>query len=133
MTRTATRADRRVLAPAGMSGGRRTFSAFAGCGVRVAAPGATRANWKHPVRSLLVFVAVLGLAGAVAAVVLLYVLLRLSTNPEPLPSRRTAESWLWGGLVGLVGLACVALALWSAYHGLMDGTPLPAPDPGGAS
>jgi hypothetical protein len=73
------------------------------------------------------------LAGAIAAVVVLYVLLRLSSNPEPLPSRWTGESWLWGGLVGLVGLACVGLALWSAYHGLMDGTPLPAPDPGGAS
>jgi hypothetical protein len=73
------------------------------------------------------------LAGSIAGAALLYVLLRLSTNPERLPSTRTAESWLWGSLVGALLLASVALALWSAYHGLMEGTPLPAPLAGGAS
>lgn len=67
------------------------------------------------------------LAGAIAAGVLLYALLRLSTDPEPLPSRWTRESWLWGAVILAVGLACVGLALLSAYDGLMQGTPLPPP------
>jgi hypothetical protein len=72
-------------------------------------------------------------AGVIAGGTLLFVLLRLSTDPEPLPSRWTRESWVWGGLVGALALASVGLALWSAYHGLLDGPTLPAPLTGGAS
>ena len=36
-------------------------------------------------------------------------------------------------LIGVLALASVALALWSAYHGLLDGPALPAPLVGGAS
>ena len=72
-------------------------------------------------------------AGAVAAAVLGYVLLRLSTNPEQLPRERTTESWVWGGLVGLLAVACVALAVWSTWHGLLDAPGLPPPLAGGSS
>lgn len=72
-------------------------------------------------------------AGVVGSAVLLYVLLRLSADPEPLPSRWTRESWLWGGLICAVALVTVTLALLSTYHGLLQGTPLPAPLAGGGS
>jgi hypothetical protein len=73
-------------------------------------------------------------AGAVGAAVLLYVLLRLSTNPEALPRPdRSRESWVWAGLVSVLVLASVALAIWSTWHGLLDFAPLPAPLVGGAS
>ena len=72
-------------------------------------------------------------AGAVAAAVLLVVLLRLSTDPEPLPGHRSGESWAWGALLGFLAVATVGLAVWSAYHGLLDGPALPDPLAGGAS
>ena len=72
--------------------------------------------------------------GAVGAAVLLLVLVRLSTNPDPLQRRRrTGESWLWGGVVAALAVVTVALALWSAWHGLMDGPTLPPPLAGGGS
>ena len=67
-------------------------------------------------------------AGAVGAAVLLYVLLRLSTDPEPLPRRhRSRESWLWTGLIAALAVTTVAVAIWSTWHGLLDFSPLPAP------
>jgi len=72
-------------------------------------------------------------AGAVVAAVLTYVLLRLSSDPEPLPGHRDRAGWLWMVLgIALVG-ATVALAVWSTWHGLLDAPPLPAPTVGGAS
>ena len=57
-----------------------------------------------------------------------------STNPDPLPRRtRSRESWAWDGLVALLSVACVALAVWSTWHGLLDYSPLRAPLPGGSS
>ena len=79
---------------------------------------------------------VLGFApavGAVAAAAVLVVLLRLSADPEPLPSHRTSESWAWGALLGFLMAVTVALAIWSAYHGLLDGPALPDPLVGGAT
>jgi hypothetical protein len=73
-------------------------------------------------------------AGAVGAVVVFSVLLRVSSNPDPWPSRRRSrEAWVWGGLVALLSAAAVALAIWSTWHGLLDFSPLPAPLAGGAS
>ena len=104
---------------------------------RFRAPDAWRFALVLPVAGLLGAVGVpLGfapVAGTVAAAVLVYVLLRLSTDPDPLPRRRTSESWVWAALVGLLVVASGALALWSAYHGLMDGPTLPAPVAGGRS
>ena len=72
-------------------------------------------------------------AGAVAAVALLFVLLRLSTDPEPLPGHRTAESRAWGAMLVFLAVATVGLAIWSAYHGLLEGPALPEPLVGAAS
>jgi hypothetical protein len=80
-----------------------------------------------------VFLGFAPVAGAVAAAVLLYALLRLSSNPEPLPSRWTSGSWVWGGMVVLVGLACVGLAVVAAYHGLLQAPALPPPITGAES
>ncbi|MBJ7356905.1 hypothetical protein [Nocardioides sp.] len=67
-------------------------------------------------------------AGAVAGAVLLYVLVRLSTNPPALPRRgRTWESRLWLGLTVVLAAASSALALWSTWHGLLDFSALPPP------
>lgn len=72
-------------------------------------------------------------AGAIAAAALLYVLLRLSRNPEPLPGRRSAASWLWAGLGLALAATCVALAVWATWHGLLEAPPLPPPGVGGAA
>ena len=73
-------------------------------------------------------------AGAVGAAVVLYVLVRLSTEPGPLPPRpRSRESWVWGGLVGVLVLVTVGLAVWSTYQGLLELPALPPPLVGGAS
>jgi hypothetical protein len=74
------------------------------------------------------------LAGTIGAAVLLYVLVRLSSNPDPLPGgSRSRESWLWGGLLAALCAATLALAIWSTWQGLLDFTPLPAPAAGESS
>jgi hypothetical protein len=66
------------------------------------------------------------LGGLIAASVLLYVLIQLSPRPEPL-GRGRASSWGWGVPIGLVAAATVALAVWAAWHGLLDHSALPPP------
>jgi hypothetical protein len=70
------------------------------------------------------------LAGVIAAAVLLYLLVNLTEPPEPLGRVRGA-SWAWGLPITLVATAAVALAVWSAWHGLMDHSVLPPPAVGG--
>lgn len=73
-------------------------------------------------------------AGAIGAAAVLFVLVRLSTNPDPLPRRpRSREWWTWGGLLALLSVACLALAIWSTWHGLLDYSPMRAPLQGGGS
>lgn len=67
-------------------------------------------------------------AGAVGAAVLVYVLVRLSENPAPLPRRpRPWEARLWAALAASLVVACTALAVWSTWHGLLDFSVLPPP------
>jgi hypothetical protein len=73
------------------------------------------------------------LAGAVAAVALLYVLLRLSDNPDRLPGHRGTASWWWAGVGFALVAASVGIAVWSTWHGLLDGPALPAPGVGGTT
>ena len=70
------------------------------------------------------------LGGLIAASVLLSVLLQLSPRPEPLGLGR-ARSWAWGGTIALVVTVTVSLAVWAAWHGLLDHAVLPAPAIGG--
>jgi hypothetical protein len=70
------------------------------------------------------------LGGLIAAAVLLYALIQLSSRPEPI-GRGDAGSWAWGIPIALVALAAVGLAVWSAWHGLLDHAVLPAPTAGG--
>jgi hypothetical protein len=70
------------------------------------------------------------LAGVIAAAVLLYLLVNLTEPPVPLGRGRGA-SWAWGLPITLVATAAVALAVWSAWHGLMDHSVLPPPAVGG--
>jgi hypothetical protein len=73
-------------------------------------------------------------AGAVGAAVVLYVLVRLSTQPDPLPRRdRSRESLVWWGLATALALVTVGLAVWSTYQGLLDFPALPPPLLGAAS
>ncbi len=66
------------------------------------------------------------LGGLIAASVLLYTLIQLSPRPEPL-GRPQGSSWVWGIPIALVAGASIALAIWSAWHGLLDHPVLPAP------
>jgi hypothetical protein len=72
------------------------------------------------------------LGGLIAASVLLYVLIQVSSRPEPL-GRPQASSWLWGIPIVLLSSACIGLAIWSAWHGLLDHAVLPPPTPGGSA
>jgi hypothetical protein len=66
------------------------------------------------------------LGGLIAASVVLLALVQLSRRPEPL-GRPQGSSWLWGVPIALVAGASVALAVWAAWHGLLDHAVLPAP------
>jgi hypothetical protein len=68
--------------------------------------------------------------GFIAASVILYALIRLSKQPAPL-GRPDRGSWVWGVPIALVVVATVAIAVWSAWHGLLDHAVLPAPAAGG--
>jgi len=70
------------------------------------------------------------LGGLIAASVLVYGLIQLSPRPEPIGPGRTG-SWAWGVPIALVAGVCVALAVWAAWHGLMDHAVLPPPAIGG--
>jgi len=70
------------------------------------------------------------LGGLIAASVLLYALIQLSSRPQPI-GRGRATSWAWGIPIGLVAAASVGLAVWAAWHGLLDHAVLPAPAVGG--
>jgi hypothetical protein len=72
------------------------------------------------------------LGGLVAASVLLYALVQLSHRPEPIGPGRAA-SWAWGVPIGLVVVASVGLAVWGAWHGLLDHAVLPPPTVGGSA
>jgi hypothetical protein len=66
------------------------------------------------------------LAGVIAASVVLYALVSLTEQPAPLGRGRLA-TWAWGVPTTLVVVAAVVLAVWSAYHGLLDHAALPPP------
>lgn len=67
-------------------------------------------------------------AGAVCAVGLVCVLIRLTGNPLPLPPRHwSREGRLWGALALTLVVASVGLAVWSTWNGLLDFAALPAP------
>lgn len=70
------------------------------------------------------------LGGLIAASVLLFALVQLSPRPEPL-GRPAASSVLWAVPILLVAGATVGLAVWGAWHGLLDHAVLPAPAVGG--
>lgn len=71
-------------------------------------------------------------AGVIAAATLTYMLIRLSSNPEPLPRRqRSWEARTWGAMIVVLTTVTVALAVWSTWHGLLDFTALPPPLTGG--
>jgi hypothetical protein len=70
------------------------------------------------------------LGGLIAASVLLYVLIQLSPRPEPLGFGR-ASSWAWGVPIGLILALTIGLAVWAAWHGLLDHSVLPPPAVGG--
>ncbi len=66
------------------------------------------------------------LGGMMAAAVVLYVLVNLSERPEPI-GRGRVSSWAWGVPIALVVAATIGLAVWSAWHGLLDHSVLPPP------
>jgi hypothetical protein len=68
--------------------------------------------------------------GFIAAAVILYALIRLSKQPAPL-GRPDRGSWVWGVPIALVVVATVAIAVWSAWHGLLDHAVIPPPAIGG--
>ena len=70
------------------------------------------------------------LGGLITASVLLYALIQLSPRPAPLGPGR-AGTWVWGVLIGLLAAVSVGLAVWAAWHGLMDHSVLPPPAVGG--
>jgi multisubunit Na+/H+ antiporter MnhB subunit len=70
------------------------------------------------------------LGGLIAAAVVLYALVQISERPEPI-GRARASSWAWGIPIGLVVAVSIGLATWSAWHGLLDHSVLPAPAIGG--
>ena len=70
------------------------------------------------------------LGGLIAASVLLYVLIQLSSRPEPIGFGR-ASSWAWGVPIVLILAATIGLAVWAAWHGLLDHSVLPPPAVGG--
>jgi hypothetical protein len=70
------------------------------------------------------------LGGLIAASVLLYALIQLSSRPEPI-GRGQVSSWAWGVPIVLVVAATVGLAVWAAWHGLLDHSVLPPPAVGG--
>jgi hypothetical protein len=72
------------------------------------------------------------LAGLIAASVLLYGLVQLSPRPEPIGLGRSS-SWAWGIPTGLLVAATVGLAIWAAWHGLLDHPVLPPPAIGGSA
>ncbi|WP_028652244.1 hypothetical protein [Nocardioides halotolerans] len=72
------------------------------------------------------------LGGLIAASVLLYVLVQISARPAPIGVPRLS-GWLWGVPIVLVAGACIALAVWGAWHGLLDHPVLPPPAVGGGA
>ena len=70
------------------------------------------------------------LGGLIAASVLLYVLIQLSSRPEPIGFGR-ASSWAWGIPIVLILAFTIGLAVWAAWHGLLDHSVLPPPAVGG--
>jgi hypothetical protein len=65
-------------------------------------------------------------AGLVAAALIGYGLIRLTGPPRALPAR-AGGLWPWSVVIGLVAVASIAVAVWSAWHGLLGGADLPAP------
>jgi hypothetical protein len=70
------------------------------------------------------------LGGLIAASVLLYVLIQLSSRPPPIGFGRLS-SWAWGVSIFLVVAVTIGLATWAAWHGLLDHPVLPPPAVGG--
>jgi hypothetical protein len=64
--------------------------------------------------------------GAIGATLVLYALVRLSRRPAAL-GRPSGAGVGWGSAILLVVVACCALTSWSAWHGMLDHAPIPAP------
>ena len=59
------------------------------------------------------------------ASVVLYALIQLSQRPEPL-GRGQRGTWVWGIPIAAIVAFTIGLAVWSAWHGLLDHAVLPA-------
>ena len=72
------------------------------------------------------------LGGLIAASVLLLVLIQLSVRPEPI-GLGPVGSWAWGVPIVLITAVTIGLAVWAAWHGLLDHAVLPPPTVGGSA
>lgn len=66
------------------------------------------------------------IVGFVAAVLVFYALIQLSERPAAL-GRGHRGTWAWGIPIAALVIFTVALAIWSAWHGLFDHPVLPPP------
>ena len=71
------------------------------------------------------------LVGLVAAALVFYALVQLSERPAPLGLGRPRHLGVGRSRSGLLVAGTVALAVWSAWHGLLDHSVLPPPAVGG--
>ncbi len=72
------------------------------------------------------------IGGTIVASVVLYALIQLSRRPEAI-GRGQRGSWVWGIPIAAIVAFTIGLAVWSAWHGLLDHAVLPPPEVGGSA